>query len=320
MSDRENWIDWTKAILIWLMVLGHARLNGILLDFVYAFHMPAFFVISGYLYKPHNFIHTIKSFGIPIIFFSSINLLIVLMNMYRVGEPIVFPSILSRIIPPFYKNACADDITLFRGVWFVVVLFLMRLLMGDLPWLSSTYKNIKWITILLIIYVTIEPYLLSRYAIYFQQYYCYKVICCLPFMMIGIIIKKHKNKILSLSVFPLCILLIVFITISLWNGYTDIWKYHFGKNYIFFYVTALSASIILFNLCRKLKSNQIITTLSEGTLLTLGLHTPIIRVCNKIYESIEVAPSCLISSLIVMITSYCLTRLILKYCPILIGK
>ncbi len=36
MSDRENWIDWTKAILIWLMVLGHARLNGILLDFVYA--------------------------------------------------------------------------------------------------------------------------------------------------------------------------------------------------------------------------------------------------------------------------------------------
>ena len=66
MSDRENWIDWTKAILIWLMVLGHARLNGILLDFVYAFHMPAFFVISGYLYKPHNFIHTIKSFGIPI--------------------------------------------------------------------------------------------------------------------------------------------------------------------------------------------------------------------------------------------------------------
>lgn len=151
MSDRENWIDWTKAILIWLMVLGHARLNGILLDFVYAFHMPAFFVISGYLYKPHNFIHTIKSFGIPIIFFSSINLLIVLMNMYRVGEPIVFLSILSRIIPPFYKNACADDITLFRGVWFVVVLFLMRLLMGDLPWLSSTYKNIKWITILLII-------------------------------------------------------------------------------------------------------------------------------------------------------------------------
>ena len=138
--------------------------------------------------------------------------------------------------------------------------------------------------------------------------------CCLPFMMIGIIIKKHKNKILSLSVFPLCILLIVFITISLWNGYTDIWKYHFGKNYIFFYVTALSASIILFNLCRKLKSNQIITTLSEGTLLTLGLHTPIIRVCNKM------APSCLISSLIVMIISYCLTRLILKYCPIVIGK
>lgn len=62
VAKRIIWIDWAKAILIYLMVVGHClpvKWQGTL---IYAFHMPAFFVISGYLYKPHHWLKTLKSF------------------------------------------------------------------------------------------------------------------------------------------------------------------------------------------------------------------------------------------------------------------
>lgn len=100
---RENWIDWSKAILIWLMVLGHAGLSGMPREFVYAFHMPAFFIISGYLYKPHSCLRTLKSFGIPILFFSVINLSFVLLKMSMKGESIVLVDLLGKIPPPLLQ-------------------------------------------------------------------------------------------------------------------------------------------------------------------------------------------------------------------------
>ena len=99
-KKRENWIDWSKTILIWLMVLGHAGLGGLPREFIYAFHMPAFFIISGYLYKPHNWFKTLKGFGIPILFFSVINLCYVVLKSEMQGESILNSSLIQRITPP----------------------------------------------------------------------------------------------------------------------------------------------------------------------------------------------------------------------------
>ena len=44
-----DWIDWMKAIGIYLVVLGHFYSYGE--KFIYVFHIPLFFVISGFLNK-----------------------------------------------------------------------------------------------------------------------------------------------------------------------------------------------------------------------------------------------------------------------------
>ena len=57
MKVRIHYLDSLKAILILLVVLGHAvqfndtehYANSILFRFIYSFHMPLFFFISGYL-------------------------------------------------------------------------------------------------------------------------------------------------------------------------------------------------------------------------------------------------------------------------------
>lgn len=56
--DRLQWIDAAKGIGIFLVVLGHAIRPGMiaipwcdfLFRFIYAFHMPLFFVLSGYTF------------------------------------------------------------------------------------------------------------------------------------------------------------------------------------------------------------------------------------------------------------------------------
>ena len=46
------WLDSAKGFGILLVVLGHASLLGPLNHFLFAFHMPLFFIISGVLFKP----------------------------------------------------------------------------------------------------------------------------------------------------------------------------------------------------------------------------------------------------------------------------
>ena len=58
------------------MVVGHHVSNKIILSYIYAFHMPAFLIISGFLYKPHSWKKTIISFSFPVVFFSIVNLII----------------------------------------------------------------------------------------------------------------------------------------------------------------------------------------------------------------------------------------------------
>ena len=48
---RLNYIDITKGIAIFLVVLGHTYRGNIVQNWLYSFHMPLFFFISGWLYK-----------------------------------------------------------------------------------------------------------------------------------------------------------------------------------------------------------------------------------------------------------------------------
>lgn len=54
-------ISVAKGILIILMVVGHAGAPSVLGEFIYQFHMPCFFFISGFLFK-EKYLDDVKSF------------------------------------------------------------------------------------------------------------------------------------------------------------------------------------------------------------------------------------------------------------------
>lgn len=61
-GNRIIWVDYSKAILITLVVLAHSPSLPSSVDaLIVGFHMPAFFIISGYLHKvPSNVINGVK--------------------------------------------------------------------------------------------------------------------------------------------------------------------------------------------------------------------------------------------------------------------
>lgn len=50
-ETRNNAFDLAKGICILLMVVGHSGAPLVLHDAIYMFHMPCFFIISGWLFK-----------------------------------------------------------------------------------------------------------------------------------------------------------------------------------------------------------------------------------------------------------------------------
>ena len=58
---RNSGIDLAKGICILLMVVGHSGAPRLLNDAIYMFHMPCFFIISGWLFK-EKYLDNIMSF------------------------------------------------------------------------------------------------------------------------------------------------------------------------------------------------------------------------------------------------------------------
>ncbi len=76
-NARLEWPDLIKAFLIYTMVLCHVGTWSILDKCIHSFHMPLFFVLSGYMYdevKNNNFLKFIKkkflTLIVPYLFFS----------------------------------------------------------------------------------------------------------------------------------------------------------------------------------------------------------------------------------------------------------
>ena len=75
--ERVAWLDVAKGITILLMVLGHTSIPMFLSNFIFAFHMPLFFIASGWTTKWEKqtiisfLIQKILKLGIPFVVYSS---------------------------------------------------------------------------------------------------------------------------------------------------------------------------------------------------------------------------------------------------------
>lgn len=324
--QRIVWIDWAKAILIFLMVLGHNFPVRWQYDIIYAFHMPAFFIISGYLYHQHSWKRTLKSFGIPVMAFSLLNLAIYMLPKILRGK-MDFSDLAARILLPFiggYVPEHLDYIFVFPGVWFIIVLLLGRFLMGDVKIFSFIPKYVKYSLPLLCLFLVVEPFIFPNDSL--AVYKPYLVVSCLPFMLFGYLMAKYEmaNK----FKLPLVAFLVVFLPVTFIQGSCNILNYKFGYSYILFFFNAILGSIILFTLCAKFsRPNRMIEIFSKGTILILAFNFNLKVFCSILFnklglgsftEDTNVYPWIVI--ILTMAICYYPIKWLLAHHPILLGK
>jgi fucose 4-O-acetylase-like acetyltransferase len=134
MGKRIEWIDAAKGIGIILVVAGHVPTTDPIRQFIYSFHMPLFFFLSGLVFKSENL--DLKSFFL------------------KKARSLLFPYICFAIITylfwftverhlPFNSGGDVDPFTPFMGiflsvednhmmsynpaVWFLTALFLVEM-------------------------------------------------------------------------------------------------------------------------------------------------------------------------------------------------
>lgn len=129
-ANRLDWVDAAKGVGIILVVAGHVWTRGPVRDAIYAFHMPLFFLLSGYLVRPANTRRLIAAQARTLIVpFAVFSILLVAADFTIEGARSVRP-IFAGVGDAAFTILLRTD--LLRGpfaiLWFVPCLFLTRCL------------------------------------------------------------------------------------------------------------------------------------------------------------------------------------------------
>ena len=308
---RIAYIDAAKAICIFLMVVGHWTNVGWLKVYIYAFHMPTMFVISGFLYKPHSWKKTVVAFSIPLLCFSLLNLGVMILIGEMSPYSISFPKIFFQIF--HYRYGLGES--LMTGDWFLWALIALRFMFGDISLLSSIKKYYIPIVLFSITYMTLESSLISIDTI-FRGYLFGRAIPSLPFFGFGIWLKNRCWEPHQFSKTLIILTAVIFLIVPPLNKATGIIDNGYGYSYIIFFICAISTSLLVFYLSNKIPPSKFLTTISKGTFVVLGTHMPILLILKKLLPDImeQILP------LITIIISYYIIIFCERYCPILLGK
>lgn len=216
-NNRQNWIDSSKGIAILLVRLGHVS-SGMLLYWIYSFHMPLFFILSGYCYNDNgnNIIQEIlrKAKAILTIFFSYelFKWLISLMVSLIRRKPIDFQSL--------YQIIINDPNSLqYHGVWFFTCLFLSYAVFIIILHLTSGIKQWKLLLNLGTFSISVMTYLFCKG----KWLWNFDVsLIMLPFLSIGYTIKMN-------------------------NWFNFLWEYCKAKKLMYVFIFFLSTILIILN-------------------------------------------------------------------------
>lgn len=133
-TKRDSTLDIIKGIGILLVVLGHVSENEFISGFIYNFHMPLFFILSGYIYVKFskkdivNFsVNRIKRLMLPYFFWGIITLIywIVIERFLRNQTDI---SLFIPILNLFLASCTSNGYVYNAVLWFIPCMLVTSLI------------------------------------------------------------------------------------------------------------------------------------------------------------------------------------------------
>ncbi len=256
------------------MVVGHWTWNSTLYNYIYSFHMPAFFIISGFLFKARSWHYTLVSFLIPIFCVSIAMGICQYLFLDLNTSNVTWQQILAGIIHYRFDTRYY----FFSGDWFIWSLIALRFLFGDIRQLSFMRKKTVYIpiAIITIIYMTLEPYILNVNSDY-HKYTIERAIPSLPFFCVGLYLSDIKWNPKRLSPYFYILFMVIGILLPLINGRSDIFFNEYGYTYLLFFINASTTTLLILYICSFLPNSSIVKSISNGTIIIIGSNQVLIN-------------------------------------------
>ncbi len=302
MNQRVDWIDSLKGMGIIMVVVGHI-FDGYLHAWLYLFHMPLFFFISGYLFKPSSegrqyFLKKSLSLLLPYLFFlvllSAKDIVLILLE----GQ--YFPLIKQTLKILFGGRLLVG----WTGVFWFITCFFTTQQVFNLLITTFTTQIVYALTFLCLLLSYVNAIFLPTL---FLPWALEVTLGAIPFFACGYYVRQVNPEIKSFLLTSFSFLgLGLSLLLIFWqpDAAYDMKRADYGIPFLSF-LAALAIILALVQIAKLIRYwpqlNQSLSTIGSGSLVIMYLHQPLQLTMRNIdllgHEWIRLILSLLISML-----------------------
>lgn len=327
---RILYIDIARGIGILLVILGHCIFNteSFVRTFIYSFHMPFFFMLSGMTYKPvvcdtmsNTMKQSLKKKRFLLLVYAIFSTVFLLKDVV-IGA--FSENIIWIIINEGYSTLLFDGINV---LWFVSTLIVTEVLFDFCRFVFKKTKNLMGGLAFLsagavMISVCIQPMIQSRLLLVPFRVLM-RPLSMVCFFGAGVFftqkntfgrlveqIKKSNTVYVFIS-----ILTIAGAFLAKNNGIVDVHNLYYGENFILFFITSFYFSIALILLSIEIerfkKISNLIMFMGRNSLFIMLTHNyfGMIEMCHICFHKME-SFSDYLSFCVVLVIEYLLVKII----------
>jgi acyltransferase len=294
---RIAWIDTLRGLGIIFIVLGHLYVTEARLTYLYSFHLPLFFFISGHFFDERRYpdFQTALARGfrtriVPYLFFYLISFVVmVIRDSWMSGsdflETLVAGGLdlftVERISDVAYATGDRLERVENVALWFLPCLFLTETGFFALQKIVKGDMKKLWLAIF---GISLAAYIESLYVTMPLPWTINGALTGLFFYGLGFMTKERSqqrisstlenNKTMVLLVWIAAMILSVFLAFL--NGRIDMNTNKYG-NYLYFYAAAVSSIVSYTLLSRMLPGVRWLSYLGRNSMIIFGLHLPVVN-------------------------------------------
>ena len=225
------------------MIMGHVPFgsDGVgFIKWIHGFHMPLFFVISGYFYTQYSFSSVLKkriqSLLIPYFVFGTAFLCI----NWLIQKKIEFGDV--GIL--FFENTAGYGIPLGGALWFLTAAFFADIIYAIIDRIGNSIA-VACIIILISLLGMISAALLPLRLPYGLD----AALVGVGLIHIGRILRNKLPKVFNLGLFQSLLIAVISSALIMVNGYVNLRTGKYG-NWILFWINSVGMTIALWNIAR----------------------------------------------------------------------
>lgn len=288
MRKRTIWIDNMKALGIILVLIGHNESS--ITQYIYSFHMPLFFFISGLLFSYNGEITFIeyvkkkfKSLMIPYFKISSI-LFIIWYTLSGRNQGITV--VLKNLFGVAYSQGGGEYMAWGIPMWFIPCLFLTNITLFLLLRYKKKYLLHHIFTFSILGYTLgiIRKGMMNNGQEMLRLPWSFDVMLIgIVFFVAGYLLKDKVEKIKDkkINIIFSSILFLGAIILSKINGRIDMYTLNY-KNYFLLFITGGLGILGCIYISRYIKENKVFLKMGENTIYLLAFHINILAIIKRL--------------------------------------